>query len=156
MVAFALLMLLIGGLLTFAGSAMMKRGNTDQFQAWKVIAGGAGVGLLTGILGVGGGFLIVPALVMLVGLPMHHAVGTSLVVIAMNSAAGFLGHMSSLALDLPLISVFVAAGIAGTFAGVRLGKRLEANMLRRAFAVFVIVLAVFLLIDNLPKIGIIL
>lgn len=153
MVAFALLMLLIGGLLTFARKATMKRGDKDHFEPWKVIAGGAGVGLLTGILGVGGGFLIVPALVMLVGLPMHHAVGTSLVVIAMNSAAGFAGHLGSLALDVPLITVFVIAGIFGTFLGVRLGKRIDAEVLRRVFALFVIVLAVFLLIDNLPKIG---
>jgi hypothetical protein len=151
MVAFALLMLVIGGLL-LSGRTRARHAHEAQPALWKIVAGGAGIGLLTGILGVGGGFLIVPALVMLVGLPMHHAVGTSLLVIAMNSAAGFMGHLEGLALDASLIVVFVAAGLAGTFAGARLGKRLDANVLRRAFALFVIVLALFLLGDNLPKI----
>ena len=72
-----------------------------------------GVGLLTGFLGVGGGFLIVPALVMLVGLPMRQAVGTSLVVIAMNSMAGFLGHLGGPAIDLQVVAIFVTAGLTG-------------------------------------------
>ncbi len=109
------------------------------------------VGLLTGILGVGGGFLIVPALVMLVGLSFHQAVGTSLIVIAMNSAAGLLGHLSGSSFDFNLIAIFVVAGFAGTFAGARLARRLDTGMLRQAFAVFVIVLALFLLYDNFPK-----
>lgn len=115
------------------------------------MVGGVIVGLLTGILGVGGGFLIVPALVMLVGMPMHQAVGTSLVIIAMNSAAGLLGHLSGITLDPSLIILFIAAGVAGTFAGARLGRHLDAALLRKVFAVFVIGLAVFLLYDNLPK-----
>lgn len=152
MVAFALLMLIVGVILVRKRSISSHSGRNDDLKAWKVIAGGAGVGLLTGILGVGGGFLIVPALVMLVGMPMHHAVGTSLVVIAMNSMAGFLGHLSGITLDLPLIAVFIAAGVAGTFAGTRLSHRLNAELLRRSFAVFVIGLALFLLYDNLPKV----
>jgi uncharacterized protein len=123
----------------------------DDLKLWKVLVGGISVGLLTGILGVGGGFLIVPALVMLVGMPMHQAVGTSLVVITMNSLSGFLGHLTGMTLDIPLILIFIAAGIIGAFAGSRLGKRLDATLLRKAFALLVIVLAVFLLSDNLPK-----
>lgn len=152
MVAFALLMLLVGAILVRKRAIRSHSNRNDDLKAWKVIAGGASVGLLTGILGVGGGFLIVPALVMLVGMPMHHAVGTSLVVIAMNSLAGFLGHLSGITLDLPLIAVFIAAGIAGTYAGARLSHRLNAELLRRSFAVFVIGLALFLLYDNLPKV----
>ena len=107
----------------------------DNLKLWKVhCAAAAVVGLLTGILGVGGGFLIVPALVMLLGMPMHHAVGTSLIVIAMNSVAGFIGHLSGMTIDLPLITVFIVAGVVGTFAGARLGKRLDATLLRRAFS----------------------
>jgi len=150
MVAFATLMLVIGLLLIFRG-ALPDRAEREQLSFWKIIAAGAAVGLLTGILGVGGGFLIVPALVMLVGLPMQQAVGTSLVVIAMNSLAGFLGHIGDGALDIPSLVVFVAAGLAGTFAGARLAHRLPAARLRQAFAGFVIVLALFLLYDNLPK-----
>lgn len=150
MVAFAALMLLIGLLLIF------RRPPRDgvepaNLSIAKIVASGAAVGLLTGVLGVGGGFLIVPALVMLVGLPMQQAVGTSLVVIAMNSLAGFMGHLGDGALDVPALVVFVAAGLAGTFAGARLAHRLPAARLRQGFAGFVILLAIFLLIDNLPK-----
>jgi uncharacterized protein len=152
MVAFALLMLAVGGILVGQKSSTHNTQHPDDLKLWKVLFGGASVGLLTGILGVGGGFLIVPALVMLVGIPMHHAVGTSLVVITMNSLAGFLGHVSGMTLDLPLIAVFIAAGVIGTFAGARLSRKLNAALLRKVFAVFVIGLALFLLYDNLPKI----
>lgn len=150
MVAFATLMLVIGLLLIFRG-APRGRVELEDLSLVKILASGAAVGLLTGILGVGGGFLIVPALVMLVGLPMQQAVGTSLVVIAMNSLAGFMGHLGDGALDVPSLVVFVVAGLAGTFAGARLAHRLPAARLRQAFAGFVILLAIFLLIDNLPK-----
>lgn len=152
MVTFALLMFTVGILLVRQQASPLKKPDTDQLKLWKVLIGGAGVGLLTGILGVGGGFLIVPALVMLVGMPIHHAVGTSLVVIAMNSLAGFLGHMSGITLDVPLITVFIAAGLIGTYAGARLSRRIDAGLLRKVFAIFVIGLAVVLLYDNLPKI----
>jgi uncharacterized membrane protein YfcA len=147
--AFAVLMLVIAGVM-LRPAAVRKAAGEPAPRLAVVLASGAGVGALTGVLGVGGGFLIVPALVMLVGLPMAQAVGTSLVVIAMNSAAGLLGHLNS-PLDLALTTVFVAAGLAGTFAGSRLAGRLPAESLRRAFAVLVIVLAAFLLYDNFPK-----
>lgn len=152
MVAFALLMLVVGAVLARQTPARDNARQLDDLNLWKIMMGGASVGLLTGILGVGGGFLIVPALVMLIGMPMHHAVGTSLVVITMNSLAGFLGHLSGITLDLPLIAVFIVAGVLGAFAGARLGRRLDAVLLRKAFALFVIGLAVLLLSDNLPKI----
>jgi uncharacterized membrane protein YfcA len=152
MVMFALLMLMVGAMLIRKKSAPHQQQPQQPLPRWKVLAGGALVGLLTGLLGVGGGFLIVPALVMLLGLPMHHAVGTSLVVIAMNSTAGFLGHLHDLSLDFTLVSVFISAGIVGTFAGTRLGRRIDAQTLHRAFGLLVIALAIYLLYDNLPKI----
>ena len=150
LIAFALLMLVIGVMM------LVRRKNVDPApQAvrplWVVLASGAGVGLLTGILGVGGGFLIVPALVMLVGLPMQAAVGTSLIVIAMNSLAGLAGHLTSEPFNVMLTLVFTLAGLAGTFAGAQLSKHLPAQKLQKAFAWFVIALAVFLLADNLTK-----
>ena len=149
MVAFAALMLAIGLLLILRRPPVAV--ELEHLSLWKIVVSGAAVGLLTGILGVGGGFLIVPALVMLVGLPIQQAVGTSLVVIAMNSLAGFVGHLGDGTLDVPSLVVFVAAGLAGTFAGARLAHRLPAARLRQAFAGFVIILALFLLYDNLPK-----
>ena len=151
LVAFGVLMLVIGVMLLF-------RRSKEEETSYKakplllVLVTGAGVGLLTGILGVGGGFLVVPALVMLLGLPIQAAVGTSLVVIAMNSLAGFLGHASSGSFDWTVTLVFVAAGLVGTFSGMRLSSRLSSSKLQKAFAVFVIALAFFLLFDNLSKI----
>lgn len=155
LVAFAVLMLVVGGLMIWRRDG---KGEAVQPRPWWVaLLAGAGVGVLTGVLGVGGGFLIVPALVMLVGLPIYQAVGTSLIIIAANSVAGLLGHLNQsasqqAAFDLSLTLIFVAAGLAGTFVGSRLAHRLPAARLKQAFAVFVIVLAVFLLKDNLPKV----
>jgi len=149
---FALLMLVIGGLM------LMQRQRAAVVEScpnprWPVVvASGAGVGLLTGLLGVGGGFLIVPALVMLVGLPMSQAVGTSLLIIAANSFAGAVGHMSTPGFNLALTLVFVVAGLAGTFTGSRLAQRMPAQRLNQIFALFVILLAIFLLVDNLPQV----
>jgi uncharacterized membrane protein YfcA len=150
LIAFGVLMLVIGILMYF------QKGKTNQIYQempkwWVSLITGAGVGLLTGVLGVGGGFLIVPALVMLVGLPMDQAVATSLVIIAANSFAGLMGHISTGTFDIPLTITFVLAGIVGTLAGTRLTGRLSARWLRRIFALFVIILGIFLLIDNLPK-----
>jgi uncharacterized protein len=151
LIAFALLMLGIGVML------LLRRTKEEETSyrskpLMLVLVSGAGVGLLTGILGVGGGFLVVPALVMLLGLPIQVAVGTSLVVIAMNSMAGFMGHVSSGSFDWMVTLVFVAAGLVGTFSGMKLSSRLSSSKLHKAFAIFVIALAFFLLFDNLSKI----
>jgi uncharacterized protein len=151
LVAFAILMLVIGMMLLFRRAKEEGTSYTAR-PLLLVVVSGAGVGLLTGILGVGGGFLVVPALVMLLGLPVQVAVGTSLVVIAMNSAAGFLGHVGSGSLDWTVTLIFVAAGLMGTFSGMRLSSRLSSSKLQKAFAIFVIALAFFLLFDNLSKI----
>jgi uncharacterized membrane protein YfcA len=151
LIAFAVIMLLVGGLmLTRTGNDPVEMSQPRSLPV--VIASGAGVGLMTGILGIGGGFLIVPALVMLVGLPMQMAVGTSLIIIAMNSLAGFLGHAGDGSLNVTMTVIFTAAGLAGTFAGARLNKHLPAEKLQKVFAWFVILLAIFLLYDNLPHI----
>ena len=150
LVAFALLMLTIGMML-FVRRDESSAETSSTKPLSLILASGAGVGFLTGVLGVGGGFLIVPALVMLVGLPVQMAVGTSLVVIAMNSAAGFIGHAGGGSFDLVMVIVFVAAGLVGTFAGAKLSGRMSSSKLQKAFAIFVVVLAFFLLYDNLPK-----
>jgi uncharacterized membrane protein YfcA len=149
LLAFAVLMLSVGALM------LLRKGKPDGASEPRglgmTLAAGAGVGLLTGFLGVGGGFLIVPALVVLVGLPMQIAVGTSLLVIAMNSASGLLGHLGDAALDLQLIALFAVAGIVGTFVGAKLTKVIQPDRLRQAFAIFVIALACYLLFDNVNK-----
>jgi len=147
MLAFAGLMLLVGALMIFR-----RTGDSEGHEPGgllTVLSSGIVVGALTGFLGVGGGFLIVPALVMLVGLPMRQAVGTSLIVIAMNSFAGLMGHLDGAVLNLGLIGVFAGAGFIGIFAGSWLNRRLPTELLKYAFAVFIIGLALVLLVDNL-------
>jgi hypothetical protein len=119
----------------------------------KVLLSGVGVGFLTGFLGVGGGFLIVPALVLFAGLPMPEAVGTSLFIIAMNCAAGFVGHLQNLNVNGTVAAVFTAGAIGGSFVGERLASRLSPVRLQKAFAVFIALVAAFLLVKNLAGLG---
>ena len=149
---FALLMLTIGIMLFFRRNQNETEVAYSAKPIMLVLASGTGVGFLTGLLGVGGGFLVVPALVMLVGLPIQVAMGTSLVVIAMTSTAGFLGHAGSGAFDPIMAMIFITAGLVGTFTGTKLSSRMSSSKLQRAFAWFVVTLALFLLYDNLPKI----
>jgi len=148
MILFAVLMLVVGLFMMLKPTPLAPEGGRSW---WVTVASGAGVGLLTGFLGVGGGFLIVPALVMLVGLSMRQAVGTSLVIIAMNSLAGFLGHLQGPPIDATVVAIFVTAGFLGALVGTRLTRFVRPEHLRKGFAVFVIGLAIFLLVDNVRK-----
>jgi len=143
---FAALMLAVGGLM-LRGKAGARPG-TPRPHPVGVPAAGFGVGLLTGFLGVGGGFLIVPALTLLARLPIHTAIGTSLLVIAANSAAGVLGHLRQGEMPLGLTAAFTASAALGALAGVRLASSLDPARLRRAFAVFVVLVGLFLLAKN--------
>jgi uncharacterized membrane protein YfcA len=106
------------------------------------------IGVLTGVVGVGGGFLIVPALVVLGRLPMHQAVGTSLAVIAINALTGFIGYLDQIAVDWGFMLGFTACAVAGILAGSRLAGRIPARTLRRAFAIFLLVMGSFMLYRN--------
>lgn len=121
-----------------------------------VMAGGTGVGLLSGLVGVGGGFLIVPALVLLAGVPMGSAVGTSLAVITLNSIAGFARYLPvleahGLTPDWAILGVIAAVGVVGSLAGHRLGRRLPQARLRRIFGVFLVVMGLFITIEVAPR-----
>ena len=107
-----------------------------------------GIGLLTGIVGIGGGFLIVPALVLLARVPIKQAVGTSLVVIAMNSASGALGYTGQFDLPWLFLMTFTAVAIAGILAGTWLVRFVSQRALRRAFAVFLLALGALILYQN--------
>jgi uncharacterized membrane protein YfcA len=119
----------------------------------RLVSTGLLVGVVTGIVGVGGGFLIVPALVLLVGLGMRRAVGTSLVVIAANALAGFVKYLGTLdslqlRLDWRVIAIFVAVGGAGTLVGSSLGSRLSAARLRQGFGVLLACLATYMFFEE--------
>lgn len=119
-------------------------------RTWRIIVDGVVVGLVTGLVGAGGGFLVVPALVLLGGLTMPVAIGTSLLVIAMKSAAGLAGYLASVTLDWPLALAVTAAAIAGSFLGTRLMGRTNPAMLRRGFGWFVVAAAILVLGQQLP------
>ncbi len=109
---------------------------------------GTGVGILTGLVGVGGGFLVVPALVLLGGIPMEASVGTSLLVIAMNSLAGFAGYLGKAEIPWGLMSLFAALAVAGSFAGAYLARFVPESALKKGFAIFLAAIAVFILYEN--------
>jgi uncharacterized protein len=109
---------------------------------------GVGVGVLTGLVGVGGGFLIVPALVLLARVPMKQAIGTSLLVIAMKSAAGFLGYLGQVEIPWSFLAVFTAVSMVGIFGGTYLVQFVSQHALKRAFAYFLIVMGFFILYQN--------
>lgn len=151
---FATVMLLAAGLM-FRPPAMDRERRTMR-AAWKVVLDGLAVGILTGFVGVGGGFLIVPALVLLGGLPMHLAVGTSLVIIALKSFTGFFKYINvldrlDLALDWRTLLVIATVGLVGSFAGRSIGKRVSQGRLQRLFAVFLVAIGLLILWQTLPQ-----
>lgn len=156
LVSSGMLLLLFAALMLAVAALMLwRKGQPDAGADEKherslplTLGAGLAVGVLTGFLGVGGGFLVVPALVLFAGLPMRVAVGTSLLVIAINSAAGFVGHMSEGQLHFSLTAAFTVAAVAGTFVGERFARRVRAEQLRRLFAFFVALVAIFLVAEN--------
>lgn len=113
-----------------------------------IAAEGIAVGVLTGLVGVGGGFLIVPALVLLGKLPMREAVGTSLLVIALKSFAGFYGYLDQVVVDWGFMAGFTGVAIVGIVIGTALVSRIPQRALQRAFAVFLLVMGSWLLYQN--------
>ncbi|MBW5251235.1 sulfite exporter TauE/SafE family protein [Streptomyces sp. NPDC006976] len=129
----------------FRPSASEPAGRT---RAGKSAGAGAGLGAVTGFLGVGGGFLAVPALVSVLGLTMRRAVGTSLLVITVNSLAALTARAGSGGgLDWALIGPFTGAAILGAWDGKRLSAKVSGNSLQRVFAGVLLAVAVFMLID---------
>lgn len=120
-----------------------------------VVIDGLGVGVLTGLVGVGGGFLILPALVLLGGLAMHRAIGTSLWIIALKSFSGFAKYVSvlgaaGLTLDWRLIGIFTAVGAGGSLVGQQLAGRLPQQKLKKVFSVFLVLMGVFIVARTAP------
>jgi uncharacterized protein len=115
-----------------------------------IVLEGSAVGFTTGLIGAGGGFLIVPALAILGGLPMRNAIATSLFVISVNCFAGLFGYLGHVNVDLRLALAVSAAAITGSVAGARLARDLSPKMLRQGFAVFVILMALVIIEQQLP------
>lgn len=139
--AFAVLMVGVGVWMLVrrrGGAAGEAPGPRRAPRRGTTILAGALVGGITGFLGIGGGFLIVPALVAFAGLGMRQAVGTSLVIIAINSAAAFVGHLGEAALHWPLAAAFTVVSVAFVLLGARLGRIIPPEKLRVAFAILVL------------------
>lgn len=147
------LMMLFGALMLVVGLRMVMGNGEAQSgrkcRPLRCLGTGLGVGLLTGFLGVGGGFVILPALVIFAGLEMKAAIGTSLAVIAVNSFAGLIGQLHYVQFDWPITLGFLGAALAGMVGGNAVASRISSQSLRRAFAGSVIVLGMFLLVRNL-------
>lgn len=142
--------LLIGfAVIMIATAVAMLRGRKDvgssgadrPLPVVKIVLEGLVVGWVTGLVGAGGGFLVVPALALLGGLPMPIAVGTSLIVIAMKSFAGLAGYLSSVQIDWALAGAVTAAALVGGLVGARLTDRLNPDALRKGFGWFVLAMA---------------
>jgi uncharacterized membrane protein YfcA len=133
----------------------LSEGKHAPRAMWKIAGDGLVVGIITGLVGVGGGFLIVPALVLLGGLSMHHAVATSLVIIALKSFSGFYKYLDvlseqDLSLDWPVLWLVTLLGVAGSIVGSRLARRIHQDRLKRWFGYFLIVMGIYILARSLP------
>jgi uncharacterized membrane protein YfcA len=149
MVFFAIIMLL--------ASYSMIKGRKDngeseeenvKFNYPLIIIEGVVVGVLTGIVGAGGGFLIIPALVLLAKLPMKKAVATSLLIIAVKSLIGFLGDLQNTAIDWPFLLIFTSISVVGIFLGLYLNKFIEGNKLKKGFGWFILVMGVYIVLKE--------
>jgi uncharacterized membrane protein YfcA len=115
----------------------------------RSIGAGLLVGLLTGLFGVGGGFLIIPALVVVLGVEMSTAIGTSLLIIIANSAAGVFAHLQGINVDWQVTAAFVAAAMATSLAAGYFGTKTDTTRLQRWFAYLVFAVAAYVLVDTL-------
>jgi uncharacterized protein len=125
-------------------------GAPAKLPVARVVWHGSVVGVVTGLVGAGGGFLIVPALVLLGGMPMRVAVATSLLVIALKSFAGFAGYVGHVTVDWQLAGLLASAAVVGSVAGSLLSARIPQRALKSTFAWFVIAMALFVIVEQLP------
>ncbi|HLR90610.1 MAG TPA: sulfite exporter TauE/SafE family protein [Balneolaceae bacterium] len=154
-------LILFSGVMILAAVMMFANGvkkssppGKPDHAWWKIVLEGLGVGVLTGLVGVGGGFLIVPALILLGGLSMNLAIGTSLIIIALKSFSGFFKYLDVLSdLNIPinweLVFLFTLIGAAGSLIGKAIGDKISNSGLQRIFAIFLIVMGGYILFMNL-------
>ena len=148
-------LMLFFSLIMLLASIQMIRNKHEREQSHSrhmfamLVVQGLGVGIITGIVGAGGGFLIIPALVLLAGLPMKKAIGTSLIVIAINSLIGFLGDLALLKeIDFGLMFLVSLLAVSGVFLGTYLSRFIAAKNLKSGFGWFALAMAVFIVIKE--------
>ncbi|HEY8512976.1 MAG TPA: sulfite exporter TauE/SafE family protein [Cyclobacteriaceae bacterium] len=152
-----LLLLGIFGVLMIISSVTIirRRGELEtedsEFQYGLVILEGILIGFLTGLVGAGGGFLIIPALVLLTGLPFKTAVGTSLFIISINSLMGFLGDVLNYKMDWPFLLTISGLAVVGILVGNAWSRRVNSVALRKAFGWFTLAMGIFIVIKELTQ-----
>jgi uncharacterized membrane protein YfcA len=136
-------MMLLTALAMWQGRRIPSAVARGRRATLRHLVHGFGVGLFSGLVGAGGGFLIVPALVLWSGLPIARAVGTSLLIIALQCLAAFAGYAGRVEINYALVGATTLGALAGSIPGSRLARRVDPSSLRRAFALFVVAMAVF-------------
>ncbi len=148
MVLFAILMVLAA--VSMIRNNATKDANTSSTNALsKLLLFGVGIGLITGLLGAGGGFLIIPALVLVLHIPMKKAVGTSLLIIALNSLIGFTGDIGQQYINWPFLLLIAAIAVAGIIIGTWLSRKIAGAKLKKGFGWFVLAMGTYILIKEL-------
>jgi uncharacterized membrane protein YfcA len=149
MVLFALLMVAASfSMISEQKEVRPNPGNTSG-NTWKLLFYGVGIGIATGLLGAGGGFLLIPTLVILLGLPMKEAVGTSLMIIALNSLVGFAGDLGHFQIDWVFLLKVTTIAITGLFAGIFLGEKIPGEKLKKGFGWFVLIMGAYIMVKEL-------
>lgn len=149
MILFALLMLISSLFMMRPKKSYASPADANKkISLGKMILFGTGIGLVTGLLGAGGGFLLIPALVLLLHLPMKQAIGTSLLVIALNSLIGFTGDLRNKGINWSLLLIVTTLAIAGILLGSYLNRRIAADKLKKAFGWFVLAMSIYILINE--------
>ena len=147
MVVFAILMLAAS--ISMIKSRKVVAEKQAKEKPWVLVMYGVLIGLVTGFLGAGGGFLLIPALVILMKLPMKDAIGTSLLIIALNSLIGFLGDIGRHPIAWKLIMIVTAIAIAGIFIGGYFNQKVNSDKLKKGFGWFVLVMGIYIIVKEL-------
>ena len=145
MVFFAVIMLLASFSMIRSGHKGIEGKSIKHFNYPLILIEGAAIGMVTGIVGAGGGFLIIPALVILGRLPMKKAVATSLLIIAIKSLIGFVGDIENLEIDWTFLLSFSSLSIIGIFIGIRLGHFVNGKKLKKAFGWFALLMGIYII-----------
>lgn len=149
MVLFSLLMLVASFSMIKDKAIIETKSPAYSGHTLRLLVYGVGIGFATGLLGAGGGFLLIPTLVILLGLPMKEAVGTSLLIIAMNSLVGFTGDLGHFQIEWLFLFKVTGIALVGLFFGIFLSKKVDGSKLKKGFGWFVLIMGGFILIKEL-------